>query len=96
MEIENKYLRDLEAKVNFRRSKCECAGLCSASENHEDRMTSCHFFSWEKANETCELGHMDLGWHFNYTHNSEHQKHMSVNAGEHIMPFEGNITPKLV
>ena len=59
-------------------------------------MTSCHFFSWEKDNETCQLGHMDLGWHFNYTDDPEHQKQVSVNAGEDIIPFEGNQTLKLV
>ena len=66
----------------FARSKCECAGLCSASEDREDRRTACHFFSWEKDNETCELGHMDLGWRFNYTDDQdEHLKRVSVDTG---------------
>ena len=45
-------------------------------------MSTCHFFSWDKDNETCELGYMDQGWHFNYTDNEEHIKQVSVDTGE--------------
>ena len=73
----------------LKRSKCECAGLCSASEDSDhDRRTACHFFSWSRDNQTCELGHMDLGWHFNYTDDEEHVKQVSVDTGELYSGFE--------
>ena len=84
--------RSLESNLRLSRSKCECAGLCSASEDSDsDRRTACHFFSWSRDNETCELGHMDLGWHFNYTDDEQHVKQVSVDTGETggvRMPYE--------
>ena len=49
--------------------------MCSAARDN------CHFFSWDKENGTCELGYMDLGWHFNYTDGPDNQKQVSVNTG---------------
>ena len=42
---------------------------------------SCHFFTWDEATKTCELGYMDQGWHFNYTEEPETQKQVSINTG---------------
>ena len=64
--------------------------MCSAFEvdnrtsADEDDVRACHFFSWDKENNSCKLGYMKHGWHFNYTDDPEHQKHVFVDTGEVI------------
>ena len=42
------------------KSRIECAGICLTRED-------CHFYTWEKDIKECDMDHVELGWHFNYS-----------------------------
>ena len=61
---------------------CSSFEVDNRTSAYEDDVRACHFFSWDEKNNSCELGYMKLGWHFNYTDDPEHRKQVFVDTGE--------------
>ena len=56
------------------KSRVECAGICLTKED-------CHFYTWEKDLQDCDMDSVFLGWHFNYTEGNLALRNIYMDTG---------------